>query len=338
MRALAIGLVVALCAASPATAKPSAPLALRTGIQDRDQKPVATKPGKPTDTITATPAMWVVHGPKGTAYLLGSIHVLPKNVNWQTPEITAAMKRADTFVFEVPMDEESWAHARAAMQENSFLPVDISLASYFNQQMRDDYRKVILQIHGNPDSLVYLRPWVAARQLEGEAEGGGTVKGLLAEEGVDNKVYAAARARGVKQFRALETDALQIRLLTDNGNIKEGLEALQSTIKTLLAQSGDQTVAQRLFNAWYKGDTKELAAIGPDNPNTPPAERKAMLEDRNRAWVPEITAMLNEKHTYFITVGAAHLVGKIGVPNLLREKGYKVEGPDVAPAMPSMRS
>ena len=28
----------------------------------------------------ATPAMWTVHGPRGTAYLLGSVHALPNNV------------------------------------------------------------------------------------------------------------------------------------------------------------------------------------------------------------------------------------------------------------------
>ena len=43
-------------------------------------------------TVHATPAMWTVHGPKGTAYLLGSFHALPKNVEWQTPAIKAAVK------------------------------------------------------------------------------------------------------------------------------------------------------------------------------------------------------------------------------------------------------
>jgi len=58
-----------------------------------------------------------------------------------------------------------------------------------------------------------------------------------------------------------------------------------------------------------------------------PGERKAMLEDRNRSWIPQVVAMLNEHHTYFITVGAGHLCGKTGVPNLLRSAGYKVDGP-----------
>lgn len=275
--------------------------------------------------MNATPAMWVVHGPKGTAYLLGSFHMLPKNLNWQTPEITAAMKCADTFVFEIPMDVESREKAKEILQKDAYLPIDLSLPSFFDQEMRDDYRQVMFQIHGHADGLVYLRPWVAAMVLQGQADG--SLKGLLPEEGVDNKVYAAAQARGVKQFRALETDALQIRLLTDNGNIDEGLAALRQTFKKLLAESSDQTAGQRLFDAWRKGDVKALAALGPDNPEMTPEARKALLEDRNHAWVPELVAMLNEKHTYFVTVGAAHLVGKIGVPNLLRAQGYRVDGP-----------
>ena len=46
----------------------------------------------PTPVVHATPAMWVVHGPRGTAYLLGSVHALPKNIEWQTPAIKAAIK------------------------------------------------------------------------------------------------------------------------------------------------------------------------------------------------------------------------------------------------------
>src|SRR5271155_1467853 len=64
-----------------------------------------------TPVIHATPAMWVVHGPKGTAYLLGSIHALPKNIEWQTPAIKAAIKKSQAFVFEVPMAEDSRSRA-----------------------------------------------------------------------------------------------------------------------------------------------------------------------------------------------------------------------------------
>jgi hypothetical protein len=76
-----------------------------------------------------------------------------------------------------------------------------------------------------------------------------------------------------------------------------------------------------------KGDTKALDAILPENKGTSARFRKEWLDNRNRKWVPEVEAMLNEPHTFFMTVGAAHLVGKTGVPNLLRAAGYRVDGP-----------
>ena len=85
-----------------------------------------------------------------------------------------------------------------------------------------------------------------------------------------------------------------------------------------------------LLAAWAKGDVKGIAGYGPDNPDMTPEVRKILLENRNRAWIPEIRAMLNQPHTFFITVGAAHLVGPAGVPNLLRDAGYKVDGPDAS--------
>ena len=50
----------------------------------------------------AHPAMWTVHGPKGTVVLVSSLHLLPRGTDWHRPEIDAAMAHADSFVFEVP--------------------------------------------------------------------------------------------------------------------------------------------------------------------------------------------------------------------------------------------
>jgi uncharacterized protein len=332
MRIFAIALFAVLVA-TPVVArtKSAPPPALRTDAPAQ-AIPAATKPS--TDAPReATPAMWVVHGPKdkGTAYLLGSIHALPKNVNWQTPEITAAIKRADTFVFEVKMDDDSRAHISEMFAKQGLLPISESLPSYFDQEMRNDYNQVVLLTHADPTYLVYMRPWLAAMVLQGVADGG---TGFIASEGVDNKIYAEAVARHVKRFLPLEAAEDQMKLFVGNGDMKDEIASLKLTFEKIMQNHKDMMTG--LLDAWAKGDTKALAAYGPDNPAMSPAERKALLEDRNRKWIPEIVAMLNQKHVYFITVGAGHLVGQTGVPNLLREKGYKVDGPD-APQTASLK-
>ena len=83
--------------------------------------------------------------------------------------------------------------------------------------------------------------------------------------------------------------------------------------------------SKKLLDAWSAGDPAAIASIAFDSMS--PEEKQTILDDRNRTWVPKIEKMLNEKRTFFITVGAAHLVGPDGVPNLLRHAGYRVEGP-----------
>ncbi len=63
------------------------------------------------------------------------------------------------------------------------------------------------------------------------------------------------------------------------------------------------------------------------------ALQRAILEYRNRAWIPKIEQWAKAKPSFF-AVGAAHLGGKKGVIALLRAKGYKVApvpNVDVAP-------
>jgi len=51
---------------------------------------------------------------------------------------------------------------------------------------------------------------------------------------------------------------------------------------------------------------------------------KALLDDRNRAWIPKIEAMMEKNDRAFLFFGAAHLFGPAGVLKLLEEKGYTV--------------
>jgi uncharacterized protein YbaP (TraB family) len=82
-----------------------------------------------------------------------------------------------------------------------------------------------------------------------------------------------------------------------------------------------------MVDAWQRGDQPALARLVSEDMDAFPAARKALFDDRNARWVPEIEAMLKEKHSFFITVGAGHLAGPQGVPALLRKAGHAVEGP-----------
>jgi uncharacterized protein YbaP (TraB family) len=50
-----------------------------------------------------------------------------------------------------------------------------------------------------------------------------------------------------------------------------------------------------------------------------------LLYTRNKNMVSKITEYLQTHETYFVIVGAGHLVGERGIVELLRKRGYLVE-------------
>lgn len=276
---------------------------------------------KPDTVVHATPAMWHVKGPHGEAWLLGSFHALPYDVDWQTPEVKHAIKSANVFVFEIPTTSDFMHEWSLYYGENILLPISASLPSYFDDQMRHEWRDAIDHTGINADALTRLRPWGAARALEG-AMSGENVR-LYSEEGVDNIIAKIAEDRGAP-IRGLESAEVHLHALMRDANTKNEIGQLRDAMHK--AATMKMRPFTKLLAAWEAGDPKAIEA---SNTGQDPVAKKALLDDRNRLWVPKIEKMLTEKRTFLITVGAAHLVGPNGVPNLLRAEGYTVDGPDM---------
>ncbi len=270
--------------------------------------------------IPADPALWTVHGPKGTATLFGSIHILPPNMQWRTARVDAAMKTADIFVFEIPMDDTTKAEVVYFIQKNGTLPPGTTLTSLLNDKARADYAAALALSHMPPENLENKRPWLAMLVLD---VGYIMQQHLSPDAGVDRQVYAAAQTLGGKSFRAFETPEQQFRLFMPKN---QKLEIAEFDV-ALKEMRDDKESMGDLIDAWSHGDETKLDRLMRKSVAGHPDVEKALFEDRNRAWTAQSQKMLGEPHNYFITVGAGHLAGPRGVPALLRAKGYKVEGP-----------
>src|SRR5215469_11183059 len=90
-------------------------------------------------TVPAHPARWIVHGPAGTAFILGSIHALPMNVSWRTPEIVAAAKAAGVYVFEVSNAQPDEDEAVRYIRRHGILENGQTLEAMLSPAARKDY-------------------------------------------------------------------------------------------------------------------------------------------------------------------------------------------------------
>ncbi|HEY1632138.1 MAG TPA: TraB/GumN family protein [Rhizomicrobium sp.] len=269
--------------------------------------------------IEAHPAMWVVHGKVGTAYLFGSIHILPPNVAWHSAKLDAAMTDADTFVFEVPLDDSGKAEAQAFIAQHGTLPAGTTLPSLLTPEARADYDAALAMTHLPPAALADKRPWMAALVIEVAMM---MREGYSPDAGIDREILGYATAHG-RQLRYFETIDQQMTMLAPP-DTKLEVKEFSIDLKSLRKEP---VTLGALVDAWSHADTRQIDKLMNSDLAKEPGAKKLLLDDRNKAWVTKLQSMLAENHTYFITVGAAHLAGPGGVPSLLHKQGLQVDGP-----------
>jgi uncharacterized protein len=263
------------------------------------------------------PALWTVRGRHSTVYLLGSIHVLPPNLSWRDTRVEHAIQAADTYVFEVSPDADV---AKQFIAERGSLPAGQSLRAMLPPASQADLDADLASVNVPEANLDSRRPWLVELALTTVQI---TQSGSSPLTGVDVSLLAEVRARG-KPVRFFETTEQQMALLASD-DTKLELESFEAFLKDFRAQ---KEVLPAMIAAWSAGDIQKLGALGLGHLADHPAAKKALVDDRNRAWLKKIKAILdNEGGTFLITVGALHLTGDVGLPSLLRADGYAVDGP-----------
>jgi hypothetical protein len=81
----------------------------------------------------------------------------------------------------------------------------------------------------------------------------------------------------------------------------------------------------KLQTAWIAGDAGMIDKIVSTEMGSFPGEEKIMLSDRNPHMTDGVERYLKSGETCFLVVGAGHLVGKGGIVQLLKQRGFKVE-------------
>lgn len=143
--------------------------------------------------------------------------------------------------------------------------------------------------------------------------------GFESENGIDLHYYRLARKQG-KALIGLESFDFQLNLLSSFSK-EEGELLVKSTlddVKTTRQEFAD------ILKAWKSGDAAGLEKVLNSMAVEAPAIFKRLVTDRNERWVPKIEELSRGQTNAIVIVGAAHLVGKDGVIELLRSRGLKV--------------
>lgn len=274
---------------------------------------------------SGTPALWkITQENLGTdniqnrpsLYLFGTIHLLPKGTNWQSEILDKAIAASDHLIVETTgLDDSANLNkiftSMASDEDTIAITQRVSGAELIALKNIIDDRGLS---HAN---LSKMESWAAALAISSSLTND---MGLERDLGVETILHERFKGRPIE---GLETIAAQFSIFDDLS------EADQRTMLNAIINGSDQSQASlmRLLNAWLDGDNEALMNETDSGILSSPNVREALLDGRNRKWVKALEQKMSQDEdiSYFVAVGAAHLVGENGVPELLRKAGYTVE-------------
>jgi uncharacterized protein YbaP (TraB family) len=260
--------------------------------------------------------LWTVRSEKGVAHLLGSIHLLKKEMYPLDRRIEEAFAGSSVLAVETDIGVREKEKLEKFILENAMYPEGDALEKHVSRETYDLVRR---KLHPLGPRVDRMKPWALALTAA-------TIEymkmGLDPEYGIDR--YFLEKAEGKKKVVELEDYGYVVHLLE---GLPDGIQDLFLFYTlTDLAMLGEE--AGKILSYWSAGDVKGMETVVYRSRDEYPKLRPVydlLVTRRNRTMTEKIEAYLRKGEAVFIVVGAAHLVGKDGILERLKVKGYKVE-------------
>jgi uncharacterized protein YbaP (TraB family) len=268
-------------------------------------------------SVIAGSPVWIVEKNGQQLYIGGTIHVLASSDYPLPAAFDKAYRNSAKLVLETDMRKlQSPGFQQTMMRELTYSD-GRNLQTILN---RDTYRGLeqFFSARGIPmASMVNFKPGMVVTMM--------TMVELkrLGIDGIGVDAYYSARAiEDRKKLGELEPVETQIAFLANMGTGQENemLSFSLSDVEQL------PVMMKSMKDAWRRGDMEKLEKLGISELKKDfPEVYKALLLDRNNAWIPQIEAMARTKEIELVLVGALHLAGRDGLLAQLKARGYSIK-------------
>ena len=260
--------------------------------------------------------LWRISKGGRASYLFGTVHVATVDWMFPGPRVVQALRSADVVALELDMlDPDIQRRMAQGMATHPGTALPEPLAQRLQRQVQAACLPAEALAKLSPEMQVTTLTVLAARR-----------DGLDPSYGID--MFLAGFARGAKKaVVSLETPEQQLQLLQMQNPV-ETIAFVEASLSDLETGRARQTLA-RITKVWADSNHAELARYGEwCECRETAADRdamKRMLDDRNPALADRIAALHTGGKQVFAAVGSLHMIGPLGLPALMAQRGYHVE-------------
>jgi uncharacterized protein YbaP (TraB family) len=260
--------------------------------------------------------MWMAEGTSNRVYLLGSVHLLRAQDHPLPQVIDDVYNDAETLYMELDMDDIDPLLMQATINQLGMLDEGTSLQDVMGDDLYAEARAMAAELEIPLEMLERTEPWLAAITIEQLAL---ARIGFNPSYGVEMHLLKKAASDG-KKILGFESVEQQLAYL--DGLSPEAQRAL--LMQTLTESATIREVMDDWFLAWRSGDIDYLEQTLLDDVSGYPELYDTIVANRNRLWVDTIDELLEQGEDYLVIVGALHLVGEDGLPQLLQQRGVRI--------------
>lgn len=263
--------------------------------------------------------LWKISGQdlEQPSYLFGTFHLLNDGFLETRPEVLRLFNQAEQILVEVEIDS-------SRMQEFAMMKVmqDDLISNYLTSDEAEQISDVLTSMLGvslsQVDMLKPMALMATLSMIHNQIVLGEELTGYRGMP-VDQWFALEGRESG-KQVIPLESVEEQMDLLFNTTSVEDQASQLVSYLQN---EEESFELIRTLFDCYMGENLNCLQQIGDDMYEAMPA-MTAFLDERNLNWMEKIPSLIHHKPS-LIAVGALHLTGEIGLIELLRQQGYRVE-------------
>lgn len=267
---------------------------------------------------------WKITSEKGTAYLMGSLHLCKKDLYPLDQAITQAYDASKCLVIEADISTpQAVAKVQEVILTTGVYRDGSSLKDHVSEACYKKIEAYCKKQNLNLSQMGMMRPWLLGLQLTNLES---SKLGYNPEMGLDKHFLNRAK-KEKKPVKEMESVTSQLEMFSSMSDELQEISLISSLDEVLEIKD----ILNRMTHAWAFGDSKAMINITLESlkkePRLKPYYAK-IYDERNVNMATKIEEYLNSGVTHFVITGCNHIPGKMGILEILKskkEKSYKIE-------------
>ncbi|SDY06108.1 hypothetical protein SAMN05421736_101266 [Evansella caseinilytica] len=262
-----------------------------------------------------------VENGESTVYLFGSIHVGTEDLYPLHENIETAFAEADYLAVEIDMTSLNEMEAAQYMNQLGMFADGTTLRDLVSEEVFDRSLEIVGSYGFTEALLDMFKPWFIEQLISNIAI---EELGYSSELGID--YYFMDRAEGNIDIIGLETFESQMDIF-NMLSLETQAEHLEAALESYGETEEDM---EEMMTLWKNGDVEALREhrlLDESESEEYQEYMRALMDDRDLEMTEKIEGFLQDDNgeTYFVVVGALHLVGENSIFGLLQDRGYDVQ-------------